>query len=267
MFRIQRINRLSALALLPWGGLAQAALHDRGNGLIYDDVLDVTWLQDANLAATRNFGVYGIRSDGSFSRCDIGMEWVDAMNAAGYKGFTDWQLPMVSPIDGNQINTTLSYDGSTDTAFNISAPGSAFPGSQASDLAHLHYQSLSNQGWYDVNGNRNDQGCPDDANGCLRNTGPFINLQPGVYIFADNCPPVIPVPTPYLAFDFRSGQQGWEGTFLQPVQQFRALPYHPGDVAATGVKSVPTLSPWPLAALGGLLLMLGGYRLRRRVFR
>ena len=25
-----------------------AELHDRGGGLIYDDVLDVTWLQDAN---------------------------------------------------------------------------------------------------------------------------------------------------------------------------------------------------------------------------
>ncbi len=28
-----------------------AALYDRGNGLIYDDVLDITWLQDANYAA------------------------------------------------------------------------------------------------------------------------------------------------------------------------------------------------------------------------
>lgn len=27
---------------------AQAALYDRGGGLVYDDVLNVTWLQDAN---------------------------------------------------------------------------------------------------------------------------------------------------------------------------------------------------------------------------
>lgn len=33
-------------------GVAQAALYDRGGGLIYDSVLDVTWLQDANYAAT-----------------------------------------------------------------------------------------------------------------------------------------------------------------------------------------------------------------------
>ena len=31
---------------------SQAALYDRGNGLIYDDVLDITWLQDANYAKT-----------------------------------------------------------------------------------------------------------------------------------------------------------------------------------------------------------------------
>ena len=30
-------------------GSAQAALVDRGGGFIYDDVLDVTWLQDANV--------------------------------------------------------------------------------------------------------------------------------------------------------------------------------------------------------------------------
>ena len=29
-----------------------AALWDRGGGLIYDDVFDITWLQDANYAKT-----------------------------------------------------------------------------------------------------------------------------------------------------------------------------------------------------------------------
>ncbi len=30
---------------------AHAALHDRGCGLVYDDVLNVTWLQNVTLAA------------------------------------------------------------------------------------------------------------------------------------------------------------------------------------------------------------------------
>ena len=36
----------------------QAALIDRGNGLIYDDVLDITWLQDAGLVSDSGFHVF-----------------------------------------------------------------------------------------------------------------------------------------------------------------------------------------------------------------
>jgi hypothetical protein len=36
---------------------ANAALYDRGSGLIYDDVLDITWLADANLASSNTFGL------------------------------------------------------------------------------------------------------------------------------------------------------------------------------------------------------------------
>ena len=45
---------------------ATAALYDRENGLIYDDVLDITWLQDANYAQTS-----GYDNDGK-------MSWADA---------------------------------------------------------------------------------------------------------------------------------------------------------------------------------------------
>ena len=47
---------------------ATAALYDRGNGLIYDDVLDITWLQDANYAQTS-----GYDNDGK-------MSWADAVH-------------------------------------------------------------------------------------------------------------------------------------------------------------------------------------------
>ncbi len=267
MFRIQRINRFSILALLLWGGLGQAALHDRGNGLIYDDVLDVTWLQDANLAATETFGVSGVGSDGSFSVCDTGTVWINAMNAANYKGFNDWRLPEGGPVNGATWNKQFSYDGSTDLGYNISAPRSAYPGTQSHPLAHLFYQSLGNQGWYDVNGNRNAPGCPDDANGCLRNTGSFVNLQPGIYLsYCWKDPLVLPPGGAVnIGFDFRSGQTSDNGDFQQPSPGFYVLPYRPGDVP--GARAVPVLSPWFLGALGGLLLMLGGYRLRGGVFR
>ncbi|NNF16437.1 MAG: hypothetical protein HKN70_06795 [Gammaproteobacteria bacterium] len=47
-----RVLFLPALCLAMLSVSTTAALHDRGNGLIYDDVLDITWLQDANYALT-----------------------------------------------------------------------------------------------------------------------------------------------------------------------------------------------------------------------
>lgn len=42
---------LAAVGLLS-SGAAQAALHDRGDGLIYDDVLNITWAAGLSYAAT-----------------------------------------------------------------------------------------------------------------------------------------------------------------------------------------------------------------------
>ncbi|MFC1857036.1 hypothetical protein ACFL9U_03300 [Thermodesulfobacteriota bacterium] len=37
----------------------KAQLWDRGGGLIYDDILNVTWLQDANYARSSGYDVDG----------------------------------------------------------------------------------------------------------------------------------------------------------------------------------------------------------------
>ena len=55
----------------------KAALYDRGGGLIYDDVLGITWLQDANY-----FG--------------SAMTWNDAVTSVDnlvIQGYDDWRLP------------------------------------------------------------------------------------------------------------------------------------------------------------------------------
>ena len=53
---MRRLNK-AALALATAGvlssGVAQTALFDRGGGLIYDGVLKISWLSDANYAATQ----------------------------------------------------------------------------------------------------------------------------------------------------------------------------------------------------------------------
>src|SRR5688500_2808181 len=82
---------LSAVALVGFGaGTAQAALIDRGGGLIYDTVLDVTWMQDALYASTT-----GVSSNGR-------LIWDDAMAFASSTSYydsvrnttwDDWRLP------------------------------------------------------------------------------------------------------------------------------------------------------------------------------
>ena len=92
---MKRLNKaalaLTAVCVLS-SGVAQAALFDRGGGLIYDNVLKITWLSDANYAKTNNYDSDGL------------MNWTAAKAwAAGlsYGGYHDWRLP-----------TALSQDGS-----------------------------------------------------------------------------------------------------------------------------------------------------------
>ncbi len=171
---------ISALTALALAGLAtdsaQAALYDRGNGLIYDDVLNITWQQDANLAASNPFGVSGINADGTMDWLTANA-WIAAMNAAGYLGYSDWRLPILTPVNGASftlfdpavgdfINT---YNGSADFGYNAAGLNT--------ELGNLFYASLGNHGICDSDGN--PFGCGDQENPPpvqLVSTGPFVNL-------------------------------------------------------------------------------------------
>ena len=56
---------------------SNAALFDRGGGLIYDDLLDITWLQYANYS-------------GQTMTWDDATDWVENLD---YHGYDDWRLP------------------------------------------------------------------------------------------------------------------------------------------------------------------------------
>lgn len=119
--------RLRTLLAALLGGLSvtdqvSAALFDRGNGLVYDDVLRITWLQDAHLAASESFAVASIV--GGYMNWDTAQAFIAAMNASAYKGFTNWRLPTVMPLDGAAFNYRCfgCGDGSGDLGINISAP-------------------------------------------------------------------------------------------------------------------------------------------------
>ncbi|MAL97755.1 MAG: hypothetical protein CL583_04805 [Alteromonadaceae bacterium] len=101
---------------------ADAILIDRGNGMIYDDVLDITWLQDANFARTS-----GYDDDGR-------MTWDAATNWAGnlvFGGYEDWRLPSFTDIGSPGCNHGVDCGWNVDTA--------------SSELAYMYYVNLGLQ--------------------------------------------------------------------------------------------------------------------------
>ena len=68
------------VGLLSVSGAVQATLIDRGSGLIFDDVLNITWLQNANLSGTT-------------------FDWAGANASANtlvFHGLSGWRLPHAS---------------------------------------------------------------------------------------------------------------------------------------------------------------------------
>ena len=176
-----------ALSLLPT--LSHAALIDRGGGLIYDDVLDITWLQNTNYAMD-DPNASAVESEGK-------MDWYEANNwAAGLSyydavrdvTYDDWRLPTLSPIDGSSVfNTTNSNDGTTDQGYaRTTTDGSDGgwrdnSGTPVSELGYMFYVNLENKGKCDPE--RNDtcsiQDGWDFTNNLFTdfNTGLFTNFS------------------------------------------------------------------------------------------
>ena len=99
---------LSAMILiLGIVGTANATLWDRDNGIIYDDQLDISWLQDANYAKTSGYDNDGLMT------WDAAVTWVDQLI---YSGYDDWRLPDAhnymdgsGPDTGDVNNCEMGY--------------------------------------------------------------------------------------------------------------------------------------------------------------
>jgi len=75
---------------------ANAMLIDRGGGFIYDDVLDITWTQDANINGTDSWANQVAWADG-----------LSLFDSVRNVTWSDWRLPTTSqpdPTCGNQTN-------------------------------------------------------------------------------------------------------------------------------------------------------------------
>jgi len=213
---------------------SQAQLLSRLDGMAYyDDTLDITWIADANLAASNQFGIAttntntltlhsGIRTDGNFAgRMDWGTanDWISGMNTSnagsGYLGVNTWRLNTISPSNGVSYNFNKLYDGTSDKGWNITGTNS--------ELSHMSYQTLGNVGIFDTDGNTT--GCS-GSDLCLTQTGPFSNMQADAYwtnitYDAD--------PIDYVwAFGFQHGSQQ---DYYKP-NQFYAWAVTDGDISA-----------------------------------
>lgn len=219
----------------------------------YDSVLDITWLADANLAARNTFGVGPINGGGTPNpgamNFSTAASFVGAVNAAAYLGFSTWRLPIIEPIDGVSFDYIPKNDGTADRGYNISASGTAFAGSTASEFAHLYYNTLGNEAYYDTTGVLT--GCADTYPGCLTNTGPFSDLRGATYWIGISYAPN-PV-SAALAFHFGTGAQDAFGQQLGS-HVWLVLDGDAGSGGETGVcadANVDTLvtAPDALAAL------------------
>jgi len=122
---------ISIVLLLMATFSANAQLFDRGNGLIYDDEYDVTWLADANYALTS--GYQPVRDpnntfpplQGEFTGAmtwDEAVTWIGHLNQVELAGYNDWRLPSAyNSIDNlNGVDPINTLNGGGDVNVNDS---------------------------------------------------------------------------------------------------------------------------------------------------
>ncbi len=135
------------LFVLGVASTAEAGLEVRmGGQALYDSDLDVTWVSDAKLALTNQFGLtlsgipYDILpypppqdtvSSGGHMTWQSANAWIAGMNAANYLGFNDWRLPVSSGEFCSQ-----DFDGSVPAGIPIGFNCSS------SEMGHLYYNVL-----------------------------------------------------------------------------------------------------------------------------
>lgn len=216
----------------------------------YDTVLGVTWLADVNAAAGSGYDLLG----SGYMYLSNALDWVADLNI---HGITGWRLPDTQSVDGNPfnvVNLSETANGSTNVGYNISAPGSFYAGSTASELAYMYYNTLGNLSpcvaWGAL--------CQPVGGWGLANTGPFSNLMGGpadIYLsgsaFAYNNH------TNYMNFSLYDGYANYQNNLFPGTYLGWAV--HDGDIG-----NVPV--PAALWLFGsGLVGLIGIFRRKKAV--
>jgi hypothetical protein len=212
---------LATLLLVAWALSplqASATLVPSPDGItVYDTVNDISWLADADLAATNRFGLPVCTGSGTqpcvnpsgSMNYQAAAAWVQAMNAANYLGHTNWQLP-TTPLADSSCGKVGPQDNSFGFGCTLNALGS------------LYYNALGLK-------------APNTAVPIPSNTaGPFSNFQPNLYwsqtiggVPADAC--YASMACGNATFSFNTGFQG-----ANTLENFiYALPTIAGKIAGT----------------------------------
>ena len=105
----------------------QATLIDRGGGLIYDDDLNITWIQDVGLANTS-----GTPTGGRMSWADA-VSWAENLlyfDSVRNVTWTNWRLPKTLVPDPSCSSFSNGFSGGKNCI--------------GSEMGHLYYQELGN---------------------------------------------------------------------------------------------------------------------------
>jgi len=108
-----KTSLVAGILLISVSTASNAALLLRMNGeMIYDDVLNITWLANANLANSNTFGITGIDSNGAIDTGAPGCDWSRDGTDCGFSSDTStseaanlyydtFELAPARDIDGN----------------------------------------------------------------------------------------------------------------------------------------------------------------------
>ncbi|AOF83590.1 PEP-CTERM -sorting domain protein [Methyloversatilis sp. RAC08] len=140
---------VAAAAMVALSGVAQAALIDRGGGMIYDSTRNITWLADMNYALSSGYAGANAGSTGSNQILTNGrMGWDAAVAWAGqlvYGGFSDWRLPMLNPADTSCDNSFDPGGSFSIVYFGFNCTGGELSGLFVTDLGNKPRESVLNQ--------------------------------------------------------------------------------------------------------------------------
>lgn len=259
--------KLAALVLSAGlSGAAQAALHDRGGGLIYDDVLKVTWLQDANYAKTS-----GYDSDGSMN-WSRAMTWASELlyyDSVREVSYSDWRLPsmlVTGLIDASGGECTAS---SPDCGWNVKTYDSE-TGTVYSELAYMYFINLGLKSAFDTFGNfqsdygifRNGtyNGVDNNSPNGQNDVGPFKNVQSYAYWTGLEFMPNVGGPYSFVdgAWAFIT-REGYQTQACGSCNEMFGWAVRDGDVAA-----VPEPETYAMM-LAGLVIVGAAARRRKQL--